>query len=113
MTAMGGQERPPRPARELSVVPDSPTCGSACARPAGSDLFEAAAGCGKTVRDLQRVDGAVQLQRADAFAVRDQTTGDIDFARRAARFEAEGNGRKLHNDAFDQGVAGAAKGFDA
>jgi hypothetical protein len=46
-------------------------------------------------------------------AVRDQTTGDIDFARRAARFEAEGNGRKLHNDAFDQGVAGAAKGFDA
>ena len=53
------------------------------------------------------------LQRADALAVRDQTTGDTDFASRATRFEAKRNSRKLHNDAFDQGVAGAAKGFDA
>ena len=74
---------------------------------AGSDFFEAAAGCGKAVSDLL-TDGAVNLQLAHALAVRNQTTGDTNFARRAARFEAKRNS----NDAFDQGVAAAAKGFD-
>jgi hypothetical protein len=55
----------------------------------------------------------VHLQRTDALAVRNETTGDTNFARRATRFAAKRNGRKLHNDAFDQGVADPAKGFDA
>jgi hypothetical protein len=54
-----------------------------------SDYFEATTGCGKTIGNPQALDVAVQLQRGDALAVRDQAAGDVDLARRTARFDAQ------------------------
>src|SRR5579864_7500050 len=53
------------------------------------------------------------LDRRHAGAVGLDAAGDLDLARRAARLDAQGDGRKADHDALDQGRAGAAEGLDA
>ena len=54
----------------------------------------------------------MQLQRADAFAMRDCAASNVYGARRTARLHAERDRGKVHDHAFDQRLAGAAESLE-
>src|SRR6516225_4272705 len=55
----------------------------------------------------------MQFDRIDAFAVGEQSAGNLDLPCGAARLDTQGGRRKLNDGAFDQRIARAAVGFDA
>ena len=56
-----------------------------------SNRIEAFAGGRQAIGDVQTANSTVNLHRGHAPSMRDQTAGNVNFARGTARFDAQGN----------------------